>query len=308
MQKTISEDEQKAKKNLRPSPRPFPIRLRGGTIIEPTACSAPAIYPSAYPTRDDRRFGFHSRGTPVATHPQSPRQAQRPGCQSLPCPGAGVGRCRRRSGGGRDCPHGPWKGVLRRDGPGGNCAGRRYQGNQRRPRATFHNWGAVGETSDRRGPWGRAGGRDRTGGQLPHRRGGSGGQLWPHRDPLGAVAVPGVSGRDGCDGGASDAGTFADGTDFRRRGSAGVRAGARAGGRPGRTGGRNRPGGGGFSPTAVRCGMAFVQQVRGLGWEAAGAVAREVRNQVFAGEDFQEGIRAFREKRSPQWPSIREKR
>lgn len=64
----------------------------------------------------------------------------------------------------------------------------------------------------------------------------------------------------------------------------------------------------GFSPTAVRCGMAFVQQVRGLGWEAAGAVAREVRNQVFAGEDFQEGIRAFREKRSPEWPSIRDKR
>jgi enoyl-CoA hydratase/carnithine racemase len=64
----------------------------------------------------------------------------------------------------------------------------------------------------------------------------------------------------------------------------------------------------GFSPTAVRCGMDFVQQVRGLGWDQAGAVARAVRNQVFAGEDFQEGIRAFREKRSPQWPSTRDKR
>ncbi len=63
----------------------------------------------------------------------------------------------------------------------------------------------------------------------------------------------------------------------------------------------------GYSPTAVRCGMEFVQQVRGLGWQEAGAVAREVRNQVFAGEDFQEGIRAFREKRCPQWPSIRDK-
>jgi enoyl-CoA hydratase/carnithine racemase len=64
----------------------------------------------------------------------------------------------------------------------------------------------------------------------------------------------------------------------------------------------------GFSPTAVRSGMDFAQQVKGLDWEAAGEVAREVRNQVFAGEDFQEGIRAFREKRSPQWPSIGDKR
>ena len=59
----------------------------------------------------------------------------------------------------------------------------------------------------------------------------------------------------------------------------------------------------GFSPTAVQKGMAFVQQVQGLGSEEAGAVAREVRNQVFSGEDFQEGMRAFREKRSPRWPS-----
>jgi enoyl-CoA hydratase/carnithine racemase len=62
----------------------------------------------------------------------------------------------------------------------------------------------------------------------------------------------------------------------------------------------------GFSPTAVQKGMAFVQRVRGLGWQEAGAIAREVRNQVFTGEDFQEGIRAFREKRSPRWPSIEE--
>ena len=60
----------------------------------------------------------------------------------------------------------------------------------------------------------------------------------------------------------------------------------------------------GFSPTAVQSGMAFVQRVRGLGWQEAGAIAHEARNQVFASEDFQEGIRAFREKRSPQWPSM----
>jgi enoyl-CoA hydratase/carnithine racemase len=63
----------------------------------------------------------------------------------------------------------------------------------------------------------------------------------------------------------------------------------------------------GFSPTAVQKGMGFVQRVRGLGWQEAGAIGREVRNQVFAGEDFQEGLRAFREKRSPRWPSLGER-
>ena len=63
----------------------------------------------------------------------------------------------------------------------------------------------------------------------------------------------------------------------------------------------------GFSPTAIQKGMAFVQRVKGLGWQEAGAIARDVRNQVFAGDDFREGIRAFREKRPPHWPSLGER-
>jgi enoyl-CoA hydratase/carnithine racemase len=54
--------------------------------------------------------------------------------------------------------------------------------------------------------------------------------------------------------------------------------------------------------------MAFVQRVRGLGRQDADAIARDARSQVFAGDDFREGIRAFREKRSPRWPSLGEQK
>jgi len=57
------------------------------------------------------------------------------------------------------------------------------------------------------------------------------------------------------------------------------------------------------SPTAIRAGLTFVRNAQGKSWEEAGALALQMRTQVFHGADFQEGIRAFQEKRQPQWPS-----
>jgi enoyl-CoA hydratase/carnithine racemase len=57
------------------------------------------------------------------------------------------------------------------------------------------------------------------------------------------------------------------------------------------------------SPTAIHAGLAFVRDARGKSWEEAGHLARQMRNEVFRTADFQEGIRAFQEKRPPHWPS-----
>jgi enoyl-CoA hydratase/carnithine racemase len=58
------------------------------------------------------------------------------------------------------------------------------------------------------------------------------------------------------------------------------------------------------SPSAIQSGLRCVQEVRGKDWKLAGEIAQRARREIFETADFQEGIRAFREKRKPQWPSI----
>jgi enoyl-CoA hydratase/carnithine racemase len=58
------------------------------------------------------------------------------------------------------------------------------------------------------------------------------------------------------------------------------------------------------SPTAIRSGLRCVQEARGTDWKRAGEISQQARRQVFESADFQEGLRAFGEKRKPRWPSI----
>jgi enoyl-CoA hydratase/carnithine racemase len=58
------------------------------------------------------------------------------------------------------------------------------------------------------------------------------------------------------------------------------------------------------SPTAIRRGLDFVHEARGKDWKSAGEIARRIRDEVFESKDFQEGLQAFREKRTARWPSL----
>jgi enoyl-CoA hydratase/carnithine racemase len=58
------------------------------------------------------------------------------------------------------------------------------------------------------------------------------------------------------------------------------------------------------SPEAMGAGLEYVKRSRGLSMEEAGVVAAELRTRVMAGEDFKEGVAAFKERREPRWPSL----
>ncbi|HWC99874.1 MAG TPA: enoyl-CoA hydratase/isomerase family protein [Candidatus Sulfopaludibacter sp.] len=58
------------------------------------------------------------------------------------------------------------------------------------------------------------------------------------------------------------------------------------------------------SPTAIRSGLSFVEESRGKNPASGVEIARRVREELMGTADFQEGIRAFLEKRQPTWPSL----
>jgi enoyl-CoA hydratase/carnithine racemase len=57
----------------------------------------------------------------------------------------------------------------------------------------------------------------------------------------------------------------------------------------------------GFSRDTIRRGLAFVRDSRALDAAAVSRLAGEARKPVFEGQDFREGVEAFREKRPARW-------
>lgn len=56
-----------------------------------------------------------------------------------------------------------------------------------------------------------------------------------------------------------------------------------------------------YSASALREGMSFARESRGLSTRDQAVLAREVRDRMTAHKDFHEGVQAFADKRKPNW-------
>lgn len=59
-----------------------------------------------------------------------------------------------------------------------------------------------------------------------------------------------------------------------------------------------------FSPVALAAGLDYVHQIRVRDWDEAGRIGHRMRDRLLHSPDFKEGVKAFFEKRPPQWPSL----
>lgn len=58
------------------------------------------------------------------------------------------------------------------------------------------------------------------------------------------------------------------------------------------------------SATAMSAGLEYVERIGGVSWEEAARIGQSMRADLMADADFEEGVKAFLEKRNPVWPSI----
>lgn len=60
------------------------------------------------------------------------------------------------------------------------------------------------------------------------------------------------------------------------------------------------------SPVAIAAGLEYVREAQGKAWPEQGEIAAALRTKVLQAADFKEGVRAFKERRGPRWPSMPE--